>query len=241
LSFDVRRGGNGVIDEYLSEFERWTVGPPTERESWRAELAAHLGEAERAGELDDALRRLGSPREAAATFSRSGRWDLAALGRRWRAAAVDYAPLAAVALALAVWQNVFSRTDNVFSFGLLSFPPPLGLVINTERALAENIVWNCLVLGAGLWSFLGLALIESRTGRTPGKRLVGLATISEDGTAVSLQQALIRRIPLWFGPVFWIDLLTLCTARRQRVFELLARTRVIEDPVRVLKSSDVRG
>jgi uncharacterized RDD family membrane protein YckC len=219
-----------LIESYLREFERWIEGTPDERREYRAELAAHLAEAESAGDLDGTIARLGSPREAAATFSRGRRRTAAPLGSRCRAAAIDYAPLIAASLALPLWRVVTDGWHN-FSF---TIPMPVGLVIDGRRSVAQNVVWNLVLLGAGLWAFLGLALIEARTGRTPGKRLLGLATVSEDGTAVSLQQALVRRIPVWFGPLVWLDMLTLATPRKQRIFELLAQTRVVQDRARVV-------
>lgn len=214
-----------MIDAYLREFERWAVGSPKDLNEWRTELAVHLTAAEEAGELEEALSRLGAPREAAAAFSQGRRTTPAPLTSRWRAALIDYAPLILVAVGLAIWQFV-TREGRAFGFTF----PPVGIEIDSRRTLTENLVQNGVVLAAALWSLVGLALVESRNGRTPGKRAMGILTISEDGTAVSLKQTLIRRLPVLFWPVFWIDLITLGTARRQRVFELLAGTQVIADP-----------
>ena len=70
-------------------------------------------------------------------------------------------------------------------------------------------------------------IAEYRTGRTLGKRLMGIQVVRESGTRISLGQSLLRQIPL-FGQFFLIDaLFALFTDRRQRAFELLTKTRAI--------------
>ena len=62
-----------------------------------------------------------------------------------------------------------------------------------------GLVWQDLGLavqlaaaGVSLWAWP--ALWEARTGWTPGKRLLGLQVLREDGTAVGLREALLRSV-----------------------------------------------
>ena len=56
-----------VIDRYARRFERHLSGSPEDRARTTAELVAHLSDAAEAGELAEALSRLGTPETAAAT------------------------------------------------------------------------------------------------------------------------------------------------------------------------------
>lgn len=83
------------------------------------------------------------------------------------------------------------------------------------------------------WFFLWL-LMEWRTGRTPGKTAFGLRAVSEDGTALSFSQAVLRRLPLVFsGPLQVIDwAFVFFNPQRQRAFDKVAGTMVMEAPLR---------
>jgi uncharacterized RDD family membrane protein YckC len=75
-----------------------------------------------------------------------------------------------------------------------------------------------------------------RSGRTPGKALLGIAVVADDGSPVRLQQALIRNV------VRFVDILpgtylvgliaVLATPRNQRVGDLAAGTLVVRAPRR---------
>jgi uncharacterized RDD family membrane protein YckC len=68
---------------------------------------------------------------------------------------------------------------------------------------------------------------EALYGRTLGKHLFGLRVVRESGARISGRQAVVRNLPI-FLQIFWIDaLFALFTDRRQRAFELLAKTRVV--------------
>lgn len=73
--------------------------------------------------------------------------------------------------------------------------------------------------------------MEWRYGRTPGKAMLGLRAVSEEGTALSFGQAVVRRLTLVFsGPLQLIDwAFALFDPRRQRAVEKLAHTIVIQD------------
>jgi hypothetical protein len=159
-----------VIDTYVKDFRRWTAGSPEHREALMRELEAHLREAQEAGQLQVALDRFGSPREAARTFSAGHPLQPAPLGRRLAAAAADLLPFGSLLL-IGYWHPDWPGT------------------VYPEDAT------RMILLGlAVLWWNLVLPLAEARAGRTPGKRLFGLRVVSEDGTAISLGQAIFRRV-----------------------------------------------
>lgn len=69
---------------------------------------------------------------------------------------------------------------------------------------------------------------EAKYGKTIGKHLFGLRVVRESGARISPLQAVVRNLPI-FLQFFWIDaLFALFTERRQRAFELLSKTRVVQ-------------
>lgn len=61
-----------------------------------------------------------------------------------------------------------------------------------------------------------------------------IRTVSEGGTAVTLGQALLRRLSLFFGVFAWVDWIPAAAPRRLRMLDRVAHTRVVEDPARPL-------
>ncbi|MCC7007382.1 MAG: RDD family protein [Acidobacteria bacterium] len=83
------------------------------------------------------------------------------------------------------------------------------------------------LIGMGFW--LLSAAAETRYGRTPGKKLMGLHVVRESGRRIGFGQAIVRQLPMFLN-IFWIDaLFALFTERHQRAFELLSRTRTVRD------------
>jgi uncharacterized RDD family membrane protein YckC len=194
-----------VIDTYVRDFGRWTVGSPEHRDAVVRELQAHLQEAQEAGLLEQTLERLGSPREAARVFSEGHPLRPAPL--RWRvpAAVADLLPLAALLIA-ATWQH---------------WPGPDPLVLTRLALIGLAVLWWNLVLPLAEW----------RTGRTPGKGMFGLRVVSDDGTAISLGQAFLRRVPTFLAfPLLVVDLpVALYDERHRRAFDRVAGTVVVTD------------
>ena len=215
-------------EEYLSKFERWVGGSKERKARARAELEQHLDEADEAGELDAAIRRLGNPRTAARDFSTGHATRAAPLARRILAAAIDVAvsvALVTAGLATGTWAATNPRSAI--------FPEDLAVSSGSETWYMTSIGWvgvTSVVLGA-LWWVVVVPVLEWRTGRTLGKAALGLRVIAEDGTAPSLGQVVVRRLTLIFsGPLQLFDwAFALFNDRRQRAFDVVAKTVVVTD------------
>lgn len=214
---------------YVKEFERWTAGSAEERARLRAELEAHLSEADEAGQLDRAIARLGPPRDAARVFTEGRMRRPAPRTRRLAAALVDYASLilpAAVALGIAA-------AAGGCSFVELPGGGKIGVWVRDECTpeTITSVLSLTILIGGFFWFCIGLTLMEWRYGRTPGKALLGLRVVSEDGTAISLGQAVIRRLPLVFsGGLQIVDwAFALVGPTYQRGFDRIARTLVVRE------------
>jgi uncharacterized RDD family membrane protein YckC len=214
---------------YLKEFERWTAGPEERRKTLSAEFAEHLRAAEAAGELGSTLERLGPPRDAAKAFAAGRDLKPAPLGRRIAAFLIDCAIPALVVAVVVIIGTALTATDNAgnsiveFVQDLAAERPPIwgGLEVLAAAIAAVAVMW---------W-FAGLTIMEWRFGRTPGKAMMGLRVVTEEGTALSFGQAVVRRLTLVFsGPLQIIDWgFALFDPRRQRAVEKLAHTMVIRD------------
>lgn len=214
-------------ENYLKEFQRWTAGPKKRREALSAEFAEHLSEADAAGELGSTLERLGPPRDAAKAFAAGHALRPAPLGRRIAAALLDFAIpflLALAVIGVGTFLGSEARQD------LLEF----GRDVAAEREPvfgALQSVAAFLLMSALMWWLAGITFAEWRFGRGPGKALLGLRVVTEDGIAPSFGQVVVRRLTLVFsGPLQLIDwAYALFDPRRQRAVEKLAHTMVIQD------------
>lgn len=217
-----------TADEYLFQFERWVGGSKTHKARVRAELEEHLTGAKQAGELEPTLERLGDPRSAARDFSQGYELRVAPLPRRALAAIMDFGVTVALVmagLASGTWAAT-GRDEALF---------PEDLVVefsgDTWYLTSFTVLGGFLVAAGVLWWVVILPLIEWRTGRTVGKAALGLRVFAEDGTAPSFGQIVLRRLTLVFsGPLQLVDwAFVFFNAKRQRAFDILARTMVVRD------------
>jgi uncharacterized RDD family membrane protein YckC len=216
-----------VIDRYARRFERFLTGTPEDRARTTAELVAHLSDAAEAGELAEVMSRLGTPETAAATFARpAAPPQPAPRGRRLAADTIDALPLIAVTIAMAVPQ--FAKGTDIRVF----FPPFVGGTF-APSGTAGSPLATIGVLIALAWLVLGVGVMESFTQTTPGKRLLGLRTVTTSGLRVPLMTAIIRRLSYLVGQFALLDWIpALDRARRQRFLERVTHTIVISAPPR---------
>jgi uncharacterized RDD family membrane protein YckC len=225
-----------IIDDYAERAGRHLTGPA--REKAKAELGAHLSDAAEAGELDHALSRLGTPREAAATFADLRSAPPAPMDARLAAVLIDNMPLVGVSLAL-VAKAIFWTAELGSRFAL-AFPPFVYVEIG-EGCVAVGPVSCGLYDYAGLlytlglplallWSIVGLGLVEAWTGATPGKRLLKLCVVTEDGLRVHPVGGIVRRLSLVLGPAAAVDWVPVVWGDRRRVLDQLTGTKVVRAP-----------
>jgi uncharacterized RDD family membrane protein YckC len=225
-------------ENYLKEFQRWTAGPDKRREALSAELTEHLSGAEAAGELGSTLERLGPPRDAAKAFAAGHALHPAPLPRRIGAAVIDFLIPILVVLTVATIA-AFAASDD--PGGILA---EFGRDVAADREPEFGVVGSIAALIAMLgmvWWVIGVTIMEWRVGRGPGKALLGLRVVTEEGIAPTFGQVVIRRLTLIFsGPLQLIDWgFALFDPRHQRAVEKLAHTMVIQDEAPA--SSSVAG
>lgn len=222
-----------IIDDYTEQVGRRLTGPARARA--KAELGAHLSDAAEAGELTEAMSRLGPPDEAAATFAELRSAPPAPVNLRFVAAAIDNLPLVGVTIALLV-QAVLRTAETGAGF-TLAFPPHV--YVKVGDGCAAFGPWQCsaydyagLLYSLGvplalLWSIVGLGLLEARTGATPGKRLMKLNVVTAAGLRLHPLSGVVRRLSLLLGPFAWIDWAPVLWGDRRRVLDQLTETKVV--------------
>jgi uncharacterized RDD family membrane protein YckC len=112
--------------------------------------------------------------------------------------------------------------------------PLLGSYLDVEQTIGESLhdlgTYFVVVFAWSVFCLLLFSFLESRSGRTPGKWMVGIRVVTADGGRVPLGRALLRNLLLVadgaFGFLVGIALIAL-TPRWQRLGDLVAKTLVV--------------
>jgi uncharacterized RDD family membrane protein YckC len=208
-----------TIDQYVESVLHIVHTRPEERQRIRADLRSHLNEALQAGEpLPAVLERMGAPEEVAAAFMAQVELKYAGFGRRLAAFAID---VLLVLLPIPV----------LFVIGILA----QGLVPSHPSTTADYLIGALaiLVMLACALAALGIVLLyfpitEGRFGQTLGKRLLGLWVLKENGLPIRYREAFLRRLSFYFDIFPFDALFIFFTQKRQRGFDIIARTIVVK-------------
>lgn len=186
--------------------DRIPAGPL--REQIALDLGSHIAERVEQGQsIEEALRQLGDPKALAESYMVAVPLVAAPFGRRIAAKLVD------VAIVLAA--------PCIVLFGGL-------LMDRTLWSEPIHVPFFLLIFLAMTFAILYPMLSEAESGQTVGKRMFGLRVVTESGTRISLGQAIVRYLPA-FLEIAWIDaLFALFNDKRQRGFELISKTRVVD-------------
>ncbi len=209
-----------VTDQYVQKVMDLIHAPAEDRARIEADLKAHLQEGLGPGEDMAALvERMGEPKEVAAGFMAEIPMAYAGFWQRAAAFLVDMVLIVffgGVAGGLFVWltnlvpQHPASTWENVWGGALI-----LAAVIFANACIAMVLVY--------------FPLLEARFGQTLGKRLLHLRVRAENGLPLTGWQAILRRLSFYFQ-IFPIDaLFVFFNPKKQRGFDILARTIVIQE------------
>lgn len=184
------------------------------RDQIEAELRGSIADRiERGGSADDAIRQLGDPRALAESYLSAVPMRKPPHIRRGLAKLVDLV-------------IVFLLPCMVFFFCWTAMHRwQAGTEQMTPSIFYGYLAAYLVALGVSCWYPI---LMEHFSGQTLGKRMFGLQVVTEKGARISVGQAIVRQLPI-FLQVFTIDwLFALFTDRRQRAFEMLSKTRVVD-------------
>jgi uncharacterized RDD family membrane protein YckC len=212
-----------AVNEYARQVMDLVPPAHPERDRIELDLRAHLEEA--VAELDGSSRaafeRMGDPRDVALGYLADLPIHYAGVGRRVLAFLIDM--LAGFAVLGTVAALVF------LVFGVLAVAEEATRPGAPEMSLAFLSLFVVgFVASLAVLSIAYFPVLEWRFGQTLGKYLLGVHVVAENGLRASLPATIVRRIP-FFLEFFWIDaLVAFFTERKQRAFDLVARTVVVE-------------
>lgn len=189
--------------------------PPGElRRHIEADLRAHIAERiERDGSVDEALARLGDPAALAHSYLAAVPLVRAPFGRRIVAKAIDVLLLFVLPVCVFVLSLRFLMPEVVGPEPLQN-PDVLRLVITGVLTVFASSIY--------------VVVAEAVSGQTIGKRLMDLQVVTEGGARIHLGQSFIRQLPVVLE-IWAVDLLfALFNEKRQRGFEIISKTRVVD-------------
>ncbi len=202
------------VDRYVQDVLDNVFATPEDAERLEADLRAHFAEAEARGEAPSRIvDHMGRPEDVAAAFNAERD--------------VPYAGF---------WQRVVAFIGDC---GLLLalFLPPLSVAVLSVRLVPEGepqVGWM-IVMGLLGLAMLGIfvcyfPILEARFGKTLGKHLLRIRVIRENGAPISLGQAFVRRLSLFFKLLLPDALFVPFTDKRQRALDIVAKTVVAREP-----------
>jgi uncharacterized RDD family membrane protein YckC len=182
-------------------------------EAERARVEMDLVRRIRGGEsVADLMARYGDPMIVAESYLASVPLESAPFFRRLAAAVIDIPSVMASGF-----------TFFYFAWKLIGTGESFIAAIMTGRPLAIGLCIATLVLMSPLYYIIS----ETTTSQTVGKALMGIRTVRESGAKISIGQAVVRQIPLFFSFYVLDAAFALFTEKKQRLFELISRTRVV--------------
>lgn len=220
-----------AAEDYLARVMKELPRPLPERGRIEDELRSHLADRleagephgvdphrEPEGEAGQALAGMAPPEEVARDYLAEITFHDAPLSKRVGAFLLD-ALLGTAAL------------TPLWIFFWLSFMPHLELQppLTYGWVLLPLLFITKMAAAVAVMSVVYFPIAEAIWGRTLGKLALGIYVTREDGRAAGWIPAILRRLSFLLE-IFWIDaVFALFTRRRQRAFDLVARTVVVRE------------
>jgi uncharacterized RDD family membrane protein YckC len=194
---------------YIDEVLGW-VPSIEQRQRIEMELASRL---DPRISVEQAIATYGHPRDVAEFYLSSVPLESAPFFRRLIAALIDIPSVIAAGIL------IFYLLWKVVWLGPQSFI----LSIAMGNPLAIGLCFLTLFLMSPIY----YVVAETWTSQTVGKALMGLRTVRESGAKVTVGQAIVRQLPLFLGFYVLDAAFSLFTKKKQRLFELISKTRVV--------------
>ena len=221
------------IDGYISELKKNIFTSDDRKAQFEADLRSHIEEKIDAGQSEfNALRKMGNPEEVAHEFMAETGIKYANIFERFLAFMVDLSVCTIVAGLFFLLLYIFPKSIITTIYPDL----PADLPQNLEGLIQSGIEVVFLVVLFGLF-FVGFSalvllyfpLMETLYGWTLGKKLLKLRVIKEDLRRVNFGAAILRRLSLYFELLFLDAIFIPFTEKRQRAFDIIAKTIVIRE------------
>ena len=163
---------------------------------------------------EQAIATYGYPRDVAEFYLASVQLESAPFIRRLVAAMIDIPSVIATGILILyfIWKVTWFGDQSFIASILLGNP------------LAIALSFLTLFLMSPLYYIIA----ETWTSQTVGKAIMGLRTVRESGAKITVGQAIVRQVPLFFSFYVLDAAFALFTKKKQRLFELISKTRVVK-------------
>ncbi|OGO09165.1 MAG: hypothetical protein A2Z66_08665 [Chloroflexi bacterium RBG_13_66_10] len=207
------------IERYIRDVLRHIPPFLGERGRIEADLRAHMEEAAAGGDAPRAvIDRMGRPEDVAEELMSRMTFRFAGFWPRLAAYAVDLLVIVAAG-------SLFAIPAVALANLVPQHPAGWEYVLGGTLILATVV---CALTTVGVVVFY-FPILEGRFGRTPGKRLVRLWVLKENGLPIGCKEAFLRRLSYYFEIQPVDALFILFNDRRQRAFDIVARTVVVHE------------
>ena len=204
---------NGM-ERYIGQVLENVFAAEEDKERFEKDLRTHFADGLAAGETEaEIIRRMGSPDDVAASFMENVQPHYAGFWIRSLAFITDIGLMALLVLPLFC----------------LVFLARFGDREAEQVSLAFLILMTPIVLWALALSLFYFPVLERHFGKTLGKHLLKLRVLTETRTRISLGQAFLRRLSAYFEFLMLDALFVPFTAKRQRAFDIVAKTVVVRE------------
>lgn len=227
-----------TTDQYVAQVIALLPQHAHDRVSIAEDIRAHIAEMMAHGASEsEAIERLGTPYEVAAAFADGSTPDVAGetldrLIHDWQGGlTLQYA----------------SVSQRIAAFIIDLMLPVVALIVIVAIARLSPGVWSggyglfvamityALICFAFGWFYF--PILEWKWGQTVGKRIMHIRVKTVTGDDPRLLATFIRRIPLFMQFFVFDAAFALFTERRQRAFDIVARTVVVSDDPPVLSTA----
>jgi uncharacterized RDD family membrane protein YckC len=162
--------------------------------------------------VEQAIATYGHPRDVAEFYLASVPLESAPFFRRLVAALIDIPSVIAAGIVFFYFAWKVIGSGSFIAAILVGNPIAIALCFTT------------LVLMSPMY----YVIAESWTSQTVGKAIMGLRTVRESGARITVGQAIVRQLPLFLSFYVLDAAFALFTKRKQRLFELISKTRVVK-------------
>ncbi len=221
-------------ESYLADVEKNITAHPEQKNQFLSDLRTHFVDGKEAGETDVAvIDRLGQAEDVAAEFMANIKLPFSGFWERTLAFFID--------MTVCIYAMIFM-------YGLFVCVPYLLMGVFSSRpfieVLKETVTLEMLsslsilliplmllvIIGTLAIFLLYFPILETRFGQTLGKRMLGIRVLKERKTSIGMKEAFIRRLSYYVDILFLDALFIPFTEKKQRAFDIVAKTVVVRDP-----------
>jgi uncharacterized RDD family membrane protein YckC len=201
-----------IAERYVNEVMSRIPLPIPGRQEFEDDLRSHIKSALEAGERpNDIISSMGFPDEVALSFIAQKKLNYGYFSQRLGAFLIDLMFLVTAFGLLFSAGSALQPHDS--QYGSLA-----GIIVFILQFIFTMMIFSL---------FIYFPVAEGRFGQTIGKKAMNLWVLKENGLPIGYKEAIIRRIPFYFK-IWWLDILfILFTGKRQRAFDMIAKTVVV--------------